>query len=134
MAAFSNASSRHRLTTANVRFRPIADIRGHGHFRGMEGQHQKRPPIGCARPLLTFNTILIGLVTFNFAQGPYSSGAQEFWYRYISIALLVFGSLIPAIMLWAAPKSRAVVIAAVVLMLATFVVFVWYGMNAGGGV
>ena len=81
-----------------------------------------------------FNTILIGLVTFNFAQGPYSSDAQEFWYRHISIALFVVGSAIPAIMLWAAPRSLVVVRIALGLMLATFVVFVWYGMNAGGGV
>ena len=84
--------------------------------------------------MLGFNTILIGLVTFDFTQGPYSSSAQEFWYRDISIALFVFGSAIPAIMLWVSPRSLIVVRLALGLMLATFVVFVWYGMNVGGGV
>jgi len=37
MAAFSNASSRHRLTTANVRFRPIADISSARHSAGVTG-------------------------------------------------------------------------------------------------
>ena len=100
----------------------------------MVAQRKDRPPICHAKSLLVINTILIGIVAFNFVQWSNPNDAQELWYRYGSIALFVFGSVIPAIMLWVAPRSPAVVKAAIVLMIATFVLFVWYGLNSGSGI
>ena len=99
----------------------------------MAEQRRDRSPIGHARPLLGINTILIGIVAFNFVQWSYANDAQELWYRYGFIALFVFGSVIPAMTLWVAPRSPAVVKAAIALMIATFAVFVWYGLNSGSG-
>jgi hypothetical protein len=90
--------------------------------------------IGCALILLGINTVLIGLTAASFAQGPYSSPQQELWYRYGSLAFLAVGSIVPAIGLLAARRSRTAIGASVALMAATFFAFVWYAMMSGGGV
>jgi hypothetical protein len=102
-----------------------------------EGETQERkggPRIGWALAILGVNTVLIGLITTSFTQGPYSSHEQELWYRYGSLAFLVAGSVLPAIALFAAHRSRWVVGASIAWMAATFLAFVWYAMMSGGGV
>lgn len=93
-----------------------------------------RAGFGCALAVLGVNTLLIGLVTASFTQGPYSSEEQELWYRYGSLAFFVVGSILPAIALFAGRQSRWVLGASVAWMAATFVAFVWYVMMSGGGV
>ena len=39
----------------------------------------------------------MGALAFSFVQGPYSSAQQEFWYRWVSLAFLLFGAVIPAL-------------------------------------
>ena len=93
-----------------------------------------RSGIGCALAALGVNTLLIGLVTASFTQGPYSSDEQELWYRYGSIAFFVVGSVLPGIALFAWRQSRRVLGASVASMAATLIVFVWYVTMSRGGV
>lgn len=93
-----------------------------------------RTGIGCALTTLAANTLLIGLVTASFTQGPYSSEEQELWYRYGSLAFFVGGSILPGAALFTWRHSRWVLGACVAWMSATFVAFVWYVMMSGGGV
>jgi hypothetical protein len=95
---------------------------------------QNRPGIGCELALLGVNTLLIGLAATSFTQGPYSSLEQELWYRCGSLGFFVAGSLLPAIAMFAARRSRWVIGASIAWMAATFVGFVWYAMMSGGGV
>jgi hypothetical protein len=93
-----------------------------------------RAGIGCALAVLGVNTLLIGLVTASFIQGPYSSEGQELWYRYGSLAFFIAGSVLPAITLYGGRQSRLVLVGSVLWMAATFTAFVWYVMLSGGGV
>jgi hypothetical protein len=90
--------------------------------------------IGCAWTLLIVNTLLIGLLTASFVQGPYSSSEQELWYRYGSLGFFSAGAALPAIALFAARRLRWVVIASTVWMLMVLVGFAWFAMMSGGGV
>ena len=90
--------------------------------------------IGCAWALLGLNTVLIGLLTASFVQGPYSSGEQELWYRYGSLGFFLAGVVLPAIALFVARRSRWVVIASSAWMLIALFGFVWFGMMSSGGV
>ena len=93
-----------------------------------------RTGIGCAPTALAVNTLLTGLVTASFAQGPYSSAEQELWYRYGSLAFFVGGTILPGAALFTWRHSRWVLGACVAWMAASFVAFVWYVMMSGGGV
>ena len=120
-----------------VCFRPIADItelRQSDHVAENAGQPNRSEGLGCAWTLLGINTVLIGLLTASFVQGPYSSWEQELWYRYGSLSFFVAGVALPAISLFAARRLRWVVIATTVWMLVTLVGFVWFGMMSSGGV
>ena len=121
----------------DVRFRPIADItelRQSDHVAENAGQPNRSEGLGCAWTLLGINTVLIGLLTASFVQGPYSSWEQELWYRYGSLSFFAAGVALPAISLFAARRLRWVVIATTVWMLVTLVGFVWFGMMSSGGV
>jgi hypothetical protein len=95
---------------------------------------ESEPRMGCALAMLGVNTVLIGLATVSFTQGPYSSREQEFWYRYGSLAFFVAGSILPGIALFADRRSRVVIGASIAWMAATFLAFVRYAMMSSGGV
>jgi hypothetical protein len=84
--------------------------------------------------LLAINTVVIGLLTASFVQGPYSSDEQELWYRYGSLAFFLAGSVMPAITMFAARRSRAVIAASTAWMLIMLLAFVWFAMISSGGV
>ena len=90
--------------------------------------------VGCAWALLGINTVLIGLLTASFVQGPYSSGEQELWYRYGSLGFLLAGVVLPAIGLFTARRQRWVIITSTVWMLITLLSFAWFVMMSSGGV
>jgi asparagine N-glycosylation enzyme membrane subunit Stt3 len=90
--------------------------------------------IGCARTVLAVNTVLIGLVAFSFAQGPYSSGEQELWYRYGSLAFFLAGSVLPAIALFLGRRSPLVLLVSLSWMFVVLLAFAGYVMASGGGV
>jgi protein-S-isoprenylcysteine O-methyltransferase Ste14 len=90
--------------------------------------------IGCAWALLVVNTALMGLFAVSFVKGPYSSSEQELWYRYGSLSFFLAGAALPAIALFAARRSRWVVIASTVWMLTVLLGFAWFAMMSGGGV
>lgn len=100
-----------------------------------EADRQNRgEDIGCAWVVLGVNTVLIGLFTASFVQGPYSSNGQELWYRYGSLAFLLAGSILPTIALLAGRRSIVLVVATTLWMLTTLLAFVWFAMMSGGGV
>lgn len=85
--------------------------------------------------LVAINAVIIGLFTFSFTQGPYSSGEQELWYRWISLAFLVGGVLLPAGLVFLRRQSAKRVSAAVNIWLVTTLFgFLAYLMFSGGGV
>jgi hypothetical protein len=90
--------------------------------------------IGCAWGLLGINAVLIGLLATSFAQGPYSSSEQELWYRYGSLGFFLAGAALPAIALFAARRSRWVVLVSTAWMLTLLLAFAWFAMMSGGGV
>ena len=90
--------------------------------------------IGCAWALLVINVVLMGLFAASFAQGPYSSSEQELWYRYGSLGLFLAGAALPAVALFAARRSRWIVIACTAWMLTLLLVFACFAMMSGGGV
>jgi hypothetical protein len=90
--------------------------------------------IGCAWALLGVNALLMGLLAASSATGPYSTSEQELWYRYGSLGFLLAGAVLPAIALFAARRSRWVVIVSTSWMFAVLLAFAWYAMMSGGGV
>lgn len=98
------------------------------------GSKNQGQGVGCAWFLLAINTVLIGLLTASFVQGPYSSVEQEFWYRYCSIAFFSAGSVLPAIALFILRRSRAVIAASTTWMLIVLLAFAWFAMMSRGGV
>jgi len=76
----------------------------------------------------------MGLLASTFAVGPYSSVAQEVWYRGGSIAFLGLGAILPAALLVIARRYRSGVIAITVWMCAAFLAFISYIFMSGGGV
>jgi len=90
--------------------------------------------IGCAWTLLGVNAVLMGLLAASFVRGPYSSSEQELWYRYGSLGFFLAGAALPAIALFAARRSRWVVIASTLWMLTVLLGFAWFAMMSGGGV
>ena len=87
------------------------------------------------RTLVAINSVIIGLFTFSFTQGPYSSDGQEFWYRWISIAFLVGGVLLPAGLVFLQPQNaKRVSVAINIWLVTTLFGFFVYLMLSGGGV
>lgn len=133
MSAFSDVQ-------VNVCFPSIADITDIGKFEHPTMQNAEkqgetdRTGIGCALAALGLNTLLIGLLTASFTQGPYSSAEQELWYRYGSLGFLFAGVIVPAVALLVARRSRVVPGASVAWMALTLIAFVYYAMMSGGGV
>ena len=85
--------------------------------------------------IVAVNTVLIGLLTLSFAQGPYSSWDQELWYRYGSLSFLFAGVVFPAIaLLTGASRSRRLLGMLATWLAAVFIAFVYYAMMSGGGV
>ena len=100
-----------------------------------EAQNQNRVEgIGCAWTLLGVNTVLMGLLTTSFVQGPYSSSEQELWYRYGSLSFFFAGAALPGIALFFGRRSRWVVVASTAWMLLSLLGFAWFAMMSGGGV
>lgn len=86
------------------------------------------------KTLVAINAVIIGLFTFSFAQGPYSSGEQELWYRWISIAFLIGGVLLPAGLVFLRPQSaKRISVAINIWMVTTLFAFFPYLMFLGGG-
>ena len=98
------------------------------------GEQNRVEGIGCAWTLLAVNTVLMGLLAASFMQGPYSSSEQELWHRYGSLGFLLAGAALPGIALFAARRSRWVVIVSTAWMFAVLLAFVWFAMMSGGGV
>lgn len=90
--------------------------------------------IGCSWALVGLNGVLMGMFAVSFVRGPFSSSGQEFWYRYGSLAFFAGGVVLPAIILFAARRSRLAVIAVTVWMLTVLLAFAWFATNSGGGV
>ena len=87
------------------------------------------------KTLVAINAVIIGLFTFSFAQGPYSSSEQELWYRWISIAFLIVGVLLPAGLVFLRPQSaKRVGVAINIWLVTTLFAFLVYLMLSGGGV
>lgn len=85
--------------------------------------------------VLGINALLIGLLAFSFAWGPYSSPQQELWYRYGSIGFLLAGAVLPATALWlGAMRSQRAIVAIIVWMIAVLAACVVYAFLSGGGV
>lgn len=85
--------------------------------------------------LLAVNTLLIGLLAFSFAQGPYSSHRQEVWYRYGSLGFLLGGVALPTIaLLFGAARSRRAVTLLIRWMTAAFLTCFAYACLSTGGV
>ena len=97
-------------------------------------QPKRAEGLGCTWAWLAINTVLIGLLTASFVQGPYSSWDQELWYRYGSLSFFVAGVALPAIALFTARRFRWVVIATTIWMPVVLLAFVWFGMMSSGGV
>jgi hypothetical protein len=113
----------------------VSELSQSGHVTAQEPEEQNRlEGIGCAWALLGVNTVLIGLLTASFVQGPYSSNEQELWYRYGSLGFFFAGSVLPATALLVARRSRGVVVTAMAWMLITLLAFAWFALMAGGGI
>ncbi|WP_309602014.1 hypothetical protein [Sphingomonas sp.] len=90
---------------------------------------------GCAWSLLAMNAILIGLASFSFSQGPYSSRGQELWYRYGSLGFLLAGVFVPAVALMSvARKSSFGLSILTAWMVTALLVFLIYVAYSSGGV
>jgi len=98
------------------------------------GEQSRVEGIGCAWTLLGVNAVLMGLLAASFVRGPYSSSEQELWYRYGSLGFFLAGAALPAIALFAAGRSRWIVIASTLWMLTVLLGFAWFAMMSGGGV
>jgi len=95
----------------------------------------KAQGFGCAVSVIALNTLLMGLLASTFVRGPYSSWGQEVWYRYGSLGFLLFGAILPAVALaLGARRSRPLIIALTVWMLATLFFSLAYALMSGGGV
>lgn len=116
----------------------IADTSEVGHIEQMDaneaGQRGPGQGIGCAGVVLGVNSLLMGLVAISFNRGPYSSAAQELWYRWGSIGFLVAGSILPAIALSALRRSRRAAQICLAWMLVVLAVFLRYAFMSSGGV
>ena len=100
-----------------------------------ETQHRgERPATGCALAALAVNTVLIGLATASFTQGPYSSHHQELWYRYGALGFFVAGVIVPGVALFAGRRSRVVIGGSIAWMAITLIAFIYYAMMSSGGV
>lgn len=126
------------LKTPRVSFPPIADISGRRQSERVKPQEASKQSrvegMGCAWAVLGVNAALIGLFTASFVRGPYSSREQELWYRYGSLGFFIAGVVLPAFALFAARRSRWVLIAATAWMLSLLLAFAWFAMRSGGGV
>jgi hypothetical protein len=91
--------------------------------------------IGCTMVLIAANVILMGLFAASFVQGPFSSDAQEFWYRDVSLAFLFGGAILPgtAALLWGR-RSPLLLIALTVWMFVALIAWCLYALSSGGGV
>jgi hypothetical protein len=90
---------------------------------------------GCVFTLIALNILAMGLVALSFAQGPYSSAAQEYWYRYTSVGFLLFGAILPAIVFKFYGRRSAFANQAVFVWgLIALLTFVSYVFSSGGGV
>ena len=90
---------------------------------------------GCATAFAAFNALVMGLLALSFSSGPYSSPAQELYYRYGSIAFFVFGAVVPgAILIWGPRQSRWIALGLVVWMSVLALAFVNYVFLSRGGV
>ena len=100
-----------------------------------DGDTEKRPGLGCAWAMASFNGLAMGLVAISFTDGPFYDGTQEFWYRWVSLAFVACGAVLPALALLLADR-RPYLTAAGLLgwMIVVFLVFAQYLMVAGGGV
>lgn len=90
--------------------------------------------IGCAATLVCVNVFFMGLLASTFTRGPYSSAAQELWYRYGSAAFLIGGALLPAGALLLRRRYPCLVRATTIWMLAALLAFFGYAFMSGGGV
>ena len=91
--------------------------------------------IGCATVFVVVNGLFTGLVALSFGTGPYSSWNQELYYRYASMALFIFGAILPGIMLFVYGRRSAwAAKASVVWMFVVMVGFFSYVLTSGGGV
>lgn len=91
--------------------------------------------LGGAAWLIGLNTLLMGLIASSFAVGPYSSWAQELWYRYGSLGFLLSGAILPALALaLGARRSRTATKALTVWMIVTLFLCFGYAFGSGGGV
>ena len=90
--------------------------------------------IGFARLLAVLNLFFMGLVALSFSQGPYSSEAQEAWYRYRSLGFFILGAVFPAVLLLIGSKKPAVVKVSRVWLILSLFVFCIYLAGSGGGV
>jgi hypothetical protein len=115
----------------------IADVSGPGQSELVTphetGEQNRVEGIGCAWTVLGVNGVLMGLLAASSVQGPYSSSEQELWYRYGSLGFFFAGAALPAIALFAARRSRWIVIASTVWMLMLLLAFAWFAMMSGGG-
>lgn len=124
-----------------VRSSLLADVRYVCQHRSMntvgteEGVTDKAQGLGCAVSMIGLNILLMGLLASTFARGPYLSWGQEVWYRYGSLGFLLFGAVLPAVVLTlGAGRSRSLIIALTVWMLGALFFCFAYALNSGGGV
>jgi hypothetical protein len=91
--------------------------------------------LGCATVFVVINGLLTGLVSMSFGARPYSSWEQELFYRYGSMAFLIFGAILPGVVLFVYGRRIAwAAKASVVWMFFVMLGFFSYIFNSGGGV
>lgn len=85
--------------------------------------------------MLGINALIIGYFALSFGMGPYSSEAQELWYRGGSLAFLTLGVLLPAALVILRPETaRKISVPINVWLAITLLTFFPYLLFSGGGV
>jgi VIT1/CCC1 family predicted Fe2+/Mn2+ transporter len=98
-------------------------------------QEARYQGFGCAGTLAGINLLLMGLLASAFAVGPYSSAAQETWYRGGSITFLGLGAILPiTVLVFISRRYRQFVTSVTVWLCAALLAFVCYVFMSGGGI
>jgi hypothetical protein len=91
--------------------------------------------LGCAGVITAVNLLLMGGLAIIFSSGPYSSAAQETWYRGGSIGFLIFGAIMPICeLLFILRKKRGSIFAVAIWACASLTALLCYVFMSSGGV
>lgn len=97
-------------------------------------RHATAKGFGCSIALACLNAAAMSLLALSFMRGPYSSEAQEIWYRYGSLGFLLLGAVIPAATLLLWPRRHPILMSVTTgWMIAVWVPFIGYALMSGGG-